>query len=127
MPMDASDFTVVVIVNLFFSGKFFTIFSFLFGVGVFVQIERVRARGAKHIPFSLRRSLGLLFIAYVGIAGTIRPWILVSYAVLGIALLLFVNRSLKVILSAASITTSTPTACASVTSTWARVMASQSC
>jgi uncharacterized protein len=101
MPMEASDSAVAVVGNLFLSGKFFTIFSFLFGVGVFVQIERVRARGTNHVTFYMRRSLGLLLIAYAAIAGTTHPWILVDYAVLGLTLLLFVGRSPRLILRAA--------------------------
>jgi len=101
MPMEAPDFVAVVVVNLLLSGKFFTIFSFLFGVGVFVQIERARARGVNHVTFYLRRSLGLLLVAYAAIAATTHTWILVDYAVLGLTLLLFVDRPPKAILAAA--------------------------
>lgn len=108
MRMDAPDFVAVAVTNLLLSGKFFTIFSFLFGIGVFVQIERARARGVNHIPFFFRRSVGLLLIAYAAIAATARPWILVDYAVLGSALLLFVDRPPKAILVAALVCFAVP-------------------
>lgn len=101
MPMAPHDRVTITLVELFFSGKFFTIFSFLFGVGVFVQIERARARGADPFALFLRRAAGLFLIAYMAIAVTARVWILVDYAVVGIALLLFVDRAPRTVLLAA--------------------------
>lgn len=101
MPMTATDSAVVVIVKLLMSGKFYTIFCFLFGIGALVQIERVQARGGKHVAFYLRRSFGLLLIASVATAATVYAGVLVDYAILGVALLLFADRSPRTILIAA--------------------------
>lgn len=101
MPMTPLDFSAVTVVEGLMGGKFFTIFSFLFGVGVYVQIERLRARGAGHLAFLLRRSAALLLIAYLAIALTLRVWILVDYAVMGVALLPFVGRAPRTVLFAA--------------------------
>lgn len=102
MPLAQPDFAVVTLVQLLFSGKFFTIFSFLFGVGVFVQIERAKARGDNRVAFFLRRSTGLLIISFLAIAVTLRVWILVDYAIVGIAVLLFADRTPKTILRGAT-------------------------
>lgn len=101
MPMTVHDKMAAALVQLLFSGKFFTIFSFLFGVGVFIQVERIRARGGNHVALFLRRVGGLLVIAYLAIAATARVWILVDYAVIGIALLFFVDRTPRTMLIAA--------------------------
>ena len=104
MPMRAPDATVATLIALFCDGKFYTIFSFLFGVGVFVQVERVRERGRRTGAFMVRRSAGLAGIAYLAIAGTIGgAWILVDYALLGVVLLLFVDCRPKVILWTAAV------------------------
>jgi uncharacterized protein len=69
------------------AGRFLTIFTFLFGVGVFMQIQRCKERGARHLPLLMRRLLVLLAIGlmhYVLIGWTD---ILHVYAVLGMVLL----------------------------------------
>ena len=47
-PLDIADNTVMILIDLLTNGKFVTIFSFLFGVGFFLQLERARGRG---VPF----------------------------------------------------------------------------
>jgi uncharacterized protein len=44
------------------AGRFLTIFSFLFGVGVFMQLQRCEERGLWHVPLLLRRLFVLLVI-----------------------------------------------------------------
>ncbi len=92
------DFIALVFVDLFTKGKFITIFSFLFAIGFFVQMERTIARGANATVFYIRRSAGLLIIGLLGLACTLNTWILVDYAVFGLGLLLFRNRSPRTIL-----------------------------
>ena len=101
MPLAATDFATVVFVNLFLGGKFYTIFCFLFGIGALVQIERVQARGGNYVAFYLRRSIGLLLIAAAATAATVYAQVLVDYAILCVALLLFAHRSPRTILTAA--------------------------
>jgi uncharacterized protein len=84
-------------VDLFIQGKFITLFSLLFGLGFAIQISRAEERG-KSVSFYPRRLVLLLCI------GLIHAWliwwgdILASYAVAGIALLLFRRCSQKTIL-----------------------------
>ena len=73
--------------------KFFTIFSFLFGLGFSVQLARAEAKG-KDIKSFYPRRLWLLFV--IGILHALFLWtgdILRLYALLGFALLAFRNRT----------------------------------
>lgn len=75
------------------TGKFYCLFSFLFGVGFSVFIQRAEARGVDPIRRFKRRLTGLLVI---GLVHTLFIWygdILVLYAVLGVLLIPFVRKS----------------------------------
>ncbi len=70
-------------------GKFYALFSLLFGLGLFLQMERIEGRGGKFVPLYVRRLLVLLGI---GIIHAFLIWagdILIIYALLGFLLLLF--------------------------------------
>jgi uncharacterized protein len=74
-------------------GKFYTIFSFLFGLGFSVQLARAEAKGKDVRSFYPRR-LWVLF--GLGLLHTLLFWIgdiLRLYALLGFALLAFRNRT----------------------------------
>src|SRR5262252_2645994 len=43
-------------------GKFYSLFSMLFGIGLFVQMTRAEARGATFVPQYARRLVALLAI-----------------------------------------------------------------
>jgi uncharacterized protein len=73
-------------------GKFYSLFSFLFGVGFAVFLQRAAARGAEAIALFKRRLLGL---ALIGLVHTVFIWfgdILLLYAVLGFGLIPFARR-----------------------------------
>jgi uncharacterized protein len=73
-------------------GKFYTLFSFLFGVGMSIQLQRATRRGDRFVPFFARRMVWLLLI---GLAHAFLLWfgdILATYATVGFALILFRNR-----------------------------------
>ncbi len=72
--------------------KFYPIFSFLFGLGFALQIQRAEERGASFVPLYLRR---LFILLLIGLAHAAFVWvgdILVLYAVLGAILLLFFRK-----------------------------------
>ncbi len=78
--------------------KFYSLFSFLFGLGLALQMARAETRGADFLPLYVRRLLILLLIG--GIHATLL-WagdILAPYALLGFLLLLFRNRKLRTII-----------------------------
>jgi uncharacterized protein len=85
----------------FVSGKFYPLYSFLFGLGFGVMLLRAQARGTSVVPLYLRR---LLILAAIGAVHYVLLWegdILRFYAVLGVLLLLFRNSSPRTLLVAA--------------------------
>jgi uncharacterized protein len=85
-------------IDLFAEGKFFTLFSFLFGFGFSIQMLRAQQRGLPFVPRFMRRLLVLLAI---GLAHAVLIWygdILVTYALIGFVLILFRNRSPRALL-----------------------------
>lgn len=106
--LSLADSISLVLVDLFSSGKFITIFSFLFGISFFVQCERVMERGGNVPAFWLRRLAGLLLIGLVAEACTLPSWILIDYALFGLGLLLFYRLSPRWIMVAAIVCIAVP-------------------
>ncbi|RCK76820.1 MAG: putative membrane protein [Anaerolineae bacterium] len=70
-------------------GKFYALFSLLFGLGLTLQMERIEGRGGRFVPLYLRRLLVLLGF---GLIHAFLIWmgdILILYALLGFLLILF--------------------------------------
>jgi len=87
--------------NWFFSGKFYPIFSFLFGLGFAIQFMRSQQKGINPYMF-LGRRLTILLI--FGMAHIVLVWeedILFIYAVFGFILLALTGRSSKFIFGTA--------------------------
>lgn len=81
--------------HVFADQKFMSIFSLLFGVGVLVFAERIEARGQSSRGLHYRRMGWLLFF---GLAHGYLFWygdILFSYAMCGLVVYLFRNKSVK--------------------------------
>lgn len=81
------DYAADAFVYIFVQGKFFTLFSLLFGAGFAVMAQRAQAAGREFAPFYLRRSLGL---ALIGLCHALLVWsgdILVLYALVSLPLL----------------------------------------
>jgi len=86
------------LIRFFAEGKFFSLFSFLFGLGLAIQIIRAGERGAEFLPFYRRR---LFILLIIGLFHAFVIWhgdILVPYAVMGFVLLLFRNRKPKTLI-----------------------------
>lgn len=89
----AADHIVEDLILFLALGKFYTLFSFLFGMGLAIQMTRATIRGVAFVPLYVRR-LGILL--FIGLAHTFLVWvgdILAAYAALGFLLLLFRHRS----------------------------------
>ncbi len=99
-PLDIADGTVMIVVDLLTNGKFITIFSFLFGVGFFLQLERARDRGVPFLATYLRRLVVLFFIAALAIVAGLVANILIDYSIFGLVLLLLSRRSARFLLVA---------------------------
>lgn len=77
-PLDAA---VAWLTRVLAEGKFYSLFSMLFGLGFAMQLERAQARGSAIVPIYLRRNFVLLII---GLLHGLLLWvgdILVPYAV----------------------------------------------
>ncbi len=97
--------------NLLIDGKFYTLFSLLFGAGFALQLDRLERRGSDGLRIYRRRVLVLLAI------GLIHSWliwdgdILTVYALLGLVLPLFVRwRDRSLVISAGTLIFAVPLA-----------------
>ncbi len=99
----AVDDAVRRLLSILVSGKFYTTFSFLFGLGFALQLIRAKSRGRRVVPVYVRRMLVLFLI---GLGHAILVWqgdVLLIYAFMGFFLIPFRNRSAKVLLPAAAL------------------------
>ncbi len=90
----------VVVIEFLFKEKFYTLLSFLFGVGFSIQMGRAESRGVRFLPLYLRKLVGLLVIGLLHYL----VWDgdeLMIYAELGFILLLFRNWAPRKMLVAA--------------------------
>jgi uncharacterized protein len=97
IPVDYSgaDHWIDVFFALFVDMKFFTIFSFLFGLGFYIFMSRAEEKGHRMNRLYLRRIFALLLF---GIAHLVGLWfgdILHTYAVAGLLLIFFYRRKIK--------------------------------
>jgi uncharacterized protein len=97
------DQVVLLVEKVLVSGKFFSIFAFLFGLGMAVQLSRARNVGVGFVSLYVRR---LLILLAIGLLHDLLLWyglILVAYALMGFLLLAFQGRSPRLILVLAGI------------------------
>lgn len=91
-----ADRSVDAALHILVQGKFYTLFSLLFGMGFAVMMQRAGQAGRPFARLYLRRTLGLLVI---GLLHALLIWsgdVLVSYALVSLPLLLlFRRKSLK--------------------------------
>ncbi|ALS97305.1 DUF418 domain-containing protein [Lacimicrobium alkaliphilum] len=89
------DYAVAWFSFTFVQGKFYTLFSFLFGLGFVVFMDRAMQKGRGARMLFLRR---LVILLMVGVAHLLLIWggdILHLYGLLGLLLLFFVNSPVK--------------------------------
>jgi uncharacterized protein len=99
--MTPLDETVGAVIRVLFAGKFFTLFSFLFGIGFSVQLARFQARGLPVVPTYLRRVAGLFLLGMLHILLLWWGDVLYYYAVIALFLLLIHKWTPRAILRAA--------------------------
>ncbi|MUV38733.1 uncharacterized protein JNUCC1_02604 [Lentibacillus sp. JNUCC-1] len=92
------DYWVDVFFTLFVEMKFFTTFSFLFGLGFYIFMSRADAKGLKTATLFLRRMLGLLAFGVVHLIALWYGDILHTYAIAGVFLLFFYKRKIMTML-----------------------------
>lgn len=87
--------------HVLIQGKFYSLFSFLFGLGLMLQLQRLQASGAQAMPVLRRR---LWWLLAFGLAHAVLVWfgdILTVYAVFGFALLALRHLSQRALLASA--------------------------
>jgi uncharacterized protein len=95
------------LIDSFLSGRFWSLFSFLFGVGFALQMKRAEARGVRFAFFYRRRLFALFLIGSVQFL--LGPSsILPNYAIVGFLLLPLRNRSSKLLLIVAIVCVMVP-------------------
>ncbi|MBN1950905.1 MAG: DUF418 domain-containing protein [Bacteroidales bacterium] len=98
----ANSITDWILVN-FFNGKFFPIFSFLFGVGFGMQLNKMEEKGSFSASFFLRRYFFLLLFGVVHILFIWGGDVLLLYSLAGFLVLLLRKVPIKWILTGASL------------------------
>ena len=97
-PTAAIDYVTQYFLYIFIDGKFYTIFSLLFGIGFSIILENNRKRGANGTLIFYRR---MFFLLLIGFAHLILIWsgdILMLYALVGMTLPLFLRCKDKTLL-----------------------------
>ena len=94
MLQGVPDYIVLVILQLFLSGKFFALFSILFGLSFYIQMSRTAAKGKK---YKLRFLWRLAILMMIGLVHSLfyRGDILTIYAFIGLFLPFFHDVSNK--------------------------------
>ncbi|MBM7554089.1 DUF418 domain-containing protein [Thalassobacillus pellis] len=80
------------VIDIFFQASFYTLFSFLFGFGIQMMKDRLSEKGLAFKQVIFRR---LLILIGFGLIHAFLVWhgdILLSYGIIGLALLAFLNR-----------------------------------
>ena len=108
LPGSSADDRAAFLIEFLVQGKFYCLFSFLFGVGFAVFIQRASARGIDAVRLFRRRLVGLLLI---GLIHSLLIWygdILTTYALIGFGLIPFVRKDDRRVLRAAAIWLTSP-------------------
>ena len=92
-----SNIVVSVINGILFSGKYFAIFSFLFGLSFYIQMDRAAQKGINYRWRFLWRILILMVVGYIH-SLLFSGDILIIYAMLGVFLVFLFNVSNKVLI-----------------------------
>lgn len=103
MPTSAWDYFTKYFLSIFIDGKFYTIFSLLFGIGFSIIISNVTKRGGNAYVIFYRRMFVLLIIGFLHLMYIWSGDILMLYALMGMILPLFIKVSDKVLLWTAGI------------------------
>lgn len=103
LPFSAADRYVRYLLYFFIDGKFYTIFSLLFGIGFSIILENVAKRGGSAMRIFYRRMIVLAFIGALHLMFIWSGDILLLYALLGMLLPFFRKLSDRILLTVASV------------------------
>ena len=103
MPTSDCDYFTKYFLSIFIDGKFYTIFSLLFGIGFSIIISNVSKRGGNAYVIFYRRMLVLLIIGFLHLMFIWSGDILMLYAMMGMILPFFLRVSDKALLWTAGV------------------------
>lgn len=92
---EVTDQWISLIIQIFISGKFISVLSFLFGLGFFLFMERAEQKGLSVVPLYRRRLLYLLLFGVIHLVFIWNGDILHTYALAGLVLLWLRKKSLQ--------------------------------
>jgi len=95
MKTASLDYVMEILAFIFVDGKFYSVFSILFGIGFAVQYQRMMKDDKAFVPFFRRRMFGLLIIGSVHLFLIWLGDILALYALMGFTLVWFRHFSDK--------------------------------
>lgn len=98
MPTSWVDNITHYLLYIFVDGKFYTIFSLLFGIGFSIILNNISKRGGNGLAIFYRRMVILLLIGFLHLMLVWSGDILMLYAIVGMALPLFIRFSDKALL-----------------------------
>lgn len=87
------------ITAVFVDGKWYSVFSILFGIGFAIQYQNAVSKNIPFVPFFIKRMLGLLLIGSFHLCFLWLGDILTLYALIGFLLIIFRNCSNKTLLT----------------------------
>ncbi|EEK70834.1 hypothetical protein bcere0007_47180 [Bacillus mycoides] len=90
-------------IQFFGTQNFISLFSFLFGLSIILLQKSIIAKGKKFFPTYIRRISILLLLGYIHGTFVWEGDILFAYGIIGIFLMMFINRKPKTLLIWASI------------------------
>ncbi|MFE6137593.1 DUF418 domain-containing protein [Bacillus sp. NPDC057893] len=90
-------------IQFFGTQNFISLFSFLFGLSIILLQKSIIAKGKKFFPTYIRRIIILLLLGYIHGTFVWEGDILFAYGIVGIFLMMFINRKPKTLLIWASI------------------------
>ena len=103
MPTSGWDLITKYFLSIFIDGKFYTIFSLLFGIGFSIIISNVSKRGGNAFAIFYRRMFILLIIGFLHLMYIWSGDILMLYALMGMILPLFLKVSDRALLLTAGV------------------------
>jgi uncharacterized protein len=99
IDLGSSEEWITSFIDIFAQASFYTLFSFLFGFGMIVFLDRAKAKGHGYKRLFIRR---LIILLLIGLTHAFLIWhgdILITYALIGFVLLLFYGVKAKVLLT----------------------------
>jgi uncharacterized protein len=98
LPAASGDLYLNGVLEALIEGKFYSLFSLLFGVGFAVMLQRFENRGANPVPLLARRYGALFVIGLINAAFIFHGDILMLYGLLGFLLLLFRRQDVRALM-----------------------------